>query len=278
MVTGVARNLTVPDSIKFDSSFTMSTLGTVVYNVAIGDIDGDGKPDLAASGQPASITIRRNVAAAGILDSMSFQPPVGFTAGDSPTKLVITDLNGDTKPEIAAVNEGDGTLSVFTNTSTLGIISGSSFSAKVDFPVGNGPRGMTIADIDRDGRWDIVAANESAGTLSILRNVQGTVSSVEDEAAIPTVFSLSQNYPNPFNPSTTIRYGVPVRSHVRLILYNVIGQEVGQLADEEVSPGFHAVIWNAPVASGVYFYRMTAESLDGQERSFVEVKKLVLVR
>ena len=89
---------------------------------------------------------------------------------------------------------------------------------------------------------------------------------------IPTQFTLMQNYPNPFNPSTTIRFGLPERSRVRLIVYNALGEQVAQLIDGDREAGYHAVSFNAAgLASGVYFYRITAGT-------FVDTKRLLFIR
>lgn len=93
----------------------------------------------------------------------------------------------------------------------------------------------------------------------------------------PTVFSLAQNYPNPFNPTTQIRYGLPKQSHVILAIYNMLGQEIARLLDEDQREGYHEVRWDgrsrngALVSSGVYFYRITAGS-------FVDIKKMMLLK
>ncbi len=83
---------------------------------------------------------------------------------------------------------------------------------------------------------------------------------------------LDQNYPNPFNPSTTIRYGLPERSHVSLAVYNTLGQQVTVLQNGEQEAGYHDVKFDASsLPSGVYFYRL-------QAGSYVETRKLCLVR
>jgi hypothetical protein len=95
---------------------------------------------------------------------------------------------------------------------------------------------------------------------------------------IPTVFSLGQNYPNPFNPSTTIQYGLPARSSVRLVIYNILGQVVKELVNAEQQAGYQTVVWNANVSSGLYFYRLEGTSLDDQSKKFVDTKKMLLLR
>jgi len=78
-----------------------------------------------------------------------------------------------------------------------------------------------------------------------------------------TTPQVRQNYPNPFNPTTTIRFALPQDAHVQLAVYNIRGQLVHLLADEDLERGYHSVIWNGrdgndkPVASGVYFYRLS---------------------
>jgi len=96
--------------------------------------------------------------------------------------------------------------------------------------------------------------------------------------SVPGEFSMEQNYPNPFNPSTVIRYGVPVRSHVKLEIYNMLGQRVALLADEEQDARFYETTWQAQAASGLYFYRLEAVASDDPIRSFVAVKKMLMLK
>ena len=94
---------------------------------------------------------------------------------------------------------------------------------------------------------------------------------------VPTKFDLSQNYPNPFNPSTTIKFSVPKATVVILKIYNMIGQEVATLVNEQKEIGFYSLTWNGKnnfntqVASGVYIYRIVAGD-------FVSVKKMNLLK
>jgi Secretion system C-terminal sorting domain len=95
---------------------------------------------------------------------------------------------------------------------------------------------------------------------------------------IPKSYELSQNYPNPFNPSTTLQYGLPARSSVRLVIYNVLGQVVKILINAEQQAGFQSVVWNANVSSGMYFYRLEAMSMDNPSKRFVETRKMLLLK
>jgi hypothetical protein len=104
--------------------------------------------------------------------------------------------------------------------------------------------------------------------------------SVENEGGIPTEFILSQNYPNPFNPSTTIKFSVPTESNIKLSIFNILGQEVKVLVDNQVQQaGTYNLTFNAKdLTSGIYFYRLTAAPVENGNRSFVNVKKMILIK
>jgi hypothetical protein len=99
---------------------------------------------------------------------------------------------------------------------------------------------------------------------------------MEDEEH-PEGFSLSTNYPNPFNPETRISYFIPQTSHVRLEVFNVLGQKIRTLMDDVQTAGKKEVTWDGtdaqgmPVASGVYFYNLKADNYN-------QSKKMILMR
>jgi len=100
---------------------------------------------------------------------------------------------------------------------------------------------------------------------------------IRNPGSTPGMYKLGQNFPNPFNPTTTIQYEVPAFVHVTIAIYNVAGERVRVLVNEEKGPGRHFASWNGrneageTVASGVYFYRMKAGP-------FVQAKKLVFLK
>jgi len=95
---------------------------------------------------------------------------------------------------------------------------------------------------------------------------------VDEENSVPRSFSLSQNYPNPFNPTTIISYQVPQNSFVNLKIFDVLGNEIKELINENKQPGYYEVQFNAgELTSGVYFYRLSAGN-------FFETKKMVVVK
>ena len=103
---------------------------------------------------------------------------------------------------------------------------------------------------------------------------ENVITDVKDNEVnnLPTQYSLMQNYPNPFNPTTTIQFELPEKSDVVLDVFNILGEKVATLINEEMSAGAKKVVFNAAgLSSGVYFYRLKAGN-------FVEVKKLTLLR
>jgi hypothetical protein len=98
-----------------------------------------------------------------------------------------------------------------------------------------------------------------------------------DVSELPRAFMLYQNVPNPFNPITTIRFDLPVRSYVKLVVYNVKGQLVRMLIDRDIEAGSREIRWDGrdymdrSVASGVYFYRLDTPN-------FSESRKMLLLR
>ena len=93
-----------------------------------------------------------------------------------------------------------------------------------------------------------------------------------DTILVPNKFELSQNYPNPFNPSTVIRYHLPLVSHVSLKVFDVLGNEIVSLVNEEKPAGSYEAEFNASqLSSGIYLYKIRAGS-------FVETKKMILMK
>jgi len=101
---------------------------------------------------------------------------------------------------------------------------------------------------------------------------------VNDEMVIPSKFELSQNYPNPFNPSTKISYSLPSESKIKLQVFNSLGEVVTTLVNNTKNAGVHTVNWDASnLASGVYIYRINAESV-ADSKEFSMVKKMILMK
>ncbi|MCA6420813.1 MAG: VCBS repeat-containing protein, partial [Cytophagales bacterium] len=127
--------------------------GTFHTSLAIGDLDGDGKADLAVTTSINVVSIFRNTGTSGVI---SYAAQINFPTGLYPASVAIGDLDGDGKADLAVTNRGSNTISVFRNTGTPGAIS---YAAKIDFATGSRPRSIAFGDLDQDGRTDLAVTN-----------------------------------------------------------------------------------------------------------------------
>jgi hypothetical protein len=147
----------------------------------IADIDGDGKPDLiVVDDYNNAISIYRNIGTNGILTTASFAPPVVLPTTSrsySPYGIAVADLDGDGKLDIIVTENGNNLVSVYKNNCTPGQIATNLFGPRLDFPTGSQPQRMAVADLDGDGKPDLIVANTGDGTISILQNISegGTI-------------------------------------------------------------------------------------------------------
>ncbi len=103
---------------------------------------------------------------------------------------------------------------------------------------------------------------------------------IDDPTELPNNFELSQNYPNPFNPTTTIQYNLPVAGKVNLIVYNILGEKVESLVNENQPAGSHQITFNSDkLSSGIYFYKLEIEETNSKNaipKSLM--KKMILLK
>lgn len=93
----------------------------------------------------------------------------------------------------------------------------------------------------------------------------------------PKIFEVYQNYPNPFNPTTKIKYSIPQDAFVSIKIFNVLGEEVSKLVNNEMKAGIHEVDFKANnLSSGFYFYIVEAKGTDGTK--YFDSKKMILLR
>ena len=160
---------------SFSSPLTFIA-GSNPSTIFTSDVDGDGKPDMVSINLASNtLSVYRNSSTSG---NLSFSPKVDFATGSYPEMVIMADVDGDSKPDAVVPNYGSGTVSVFRNISTPGLIT---FAPKVDFIVGAGPLDAVIGDVDGDGKPDIVVTNNTSNTVSLLKNT--TINSIISFAA-----------------------------------------------------------------------------------------------
>jgi hypothetical protein len=238
-----------------------STPFSNLYYTTGGDVDGDGRPEFFVGPVTSWITMYEADSVHHYSPRFLFHlVPSGF---DVPTYLT-SDVDGDGKPELVIFSSG------YTHV----------FKSNADnqyslwyFRHDDNSTSVLFYDIDRDGRKDILVSKGVNG-VGVFTDVYRANSSagISNGKELPGSILLSNSFPNPFNPTTTITYEIPSRSRVTLKVFNLLGEEVATLVDEEVSAGRHSEIWNATgIASGVYFCRL-------QVGERVMTSKLLLMR
>jgi hypothetical protein len=169
------------------------------------------------------------------------------------------------------------------------IVPGAQFSLRIpQIEIGHDYNVEFYADHNGNGIYDApstdhawrISFNSNTGNFvqNFLHNANFTdinwsnITGVEEETITPNSFALNQNYPNPFNPTTTITFNLDEGSNVLLKVYDVLGQEVAALINENMSSGLHQVQFDATnLQSGTYYYRI-------ETNNYSEVKKMVLLK
>ncbi len=127
-------------------------------------------------------------------------------------------------------------------------------------------------DYDREGTRSIRSVSRSGGSSGETIDFESVTVALLSGKSLPEAFALRQNYPNPFNPITQVAFDLPKASHVKLTVYNVLGQEVDVLMDQRMEAGSHVAEWDAEsFSTGVYFYRIAADN-------FSQTKKMLLLK
>lgn len=151
------------------------------YKLALGDIDGDGKPDVVvANRESQSVSVLRNIGTPG---NVKLATKVDFAAGVRPAGIAVGDLDGDGKLDMAVANRTSNTILVYRNLSTPGVID---FSAPVELITGPTPEDISIADVNANGKPEIIV--ESNTLLSIYANLS-TVGALSFAARYDQMFT-----------------------------------------------------------------------------------------
>ena len=213
--------------------------------------------------------------------------PLGFSEGVTLEKVEFTDRVKGFEMKIANIDNDNrqviiGLISMVTKEAP-DMASGSGPIANLHFTVDEGISKLEIDAIELSEPSHSLTYyynDYSSGVpevKSIHPEMERTEVNLANGPADSTVYAMDQNYPNPLNPVTEIKYAIPEAGHVKIMVFNILGQNVRNLVDKEQSVGQYSVVWDGKdtngetVASGVYFYRIKANE-------FSETRKMLLLK
>jgi len=208
------------------------------------------------------------------------------------TSVFTSETDTVTFQNVSAGNQANKIVKIFNNTSEAQEISGfynkkNEFKITDDFPITIPPNG----DISMIFKFNAIDSQEIIDTLYVVSKSADemialpiilignqNVSSIENQSSKPLVdFKLEQNYPNPFNPITLINYSIPEASILKLSIYNLLGEEILELVNQEISQGNYSIKWNAEgVSSGVYFFVLEALGVNSKKNVILTRKMLLM--
>jgi FG-GAP-like repeat/Calx-beta domain/FG-GAP repeat len=163
---------TTPAGATTPSFASQQTFATAIgpFFVALGDVNGDGKPDILFTnyGEPGTVSVLLNTTAPGAT-TVSFATEQTFATGRDPNSVALGDVNGDGKPDLVVTNDRDSTVSVLLNLTPSGATV-ALFAPQQIFATGTFPRSAVLGDVNGDGKLDILLANAGNTTVSVLLN------------------------------------------------------------------------------------------------------------
>jgi hypothetical protein len=186
-----------------------------------------------------------------------------------PSRLTMTATFDDASATIQVLRDGDPVVALIRLCDSTGALVTERWS--------DAQGELTVSGLSPLESYTAVATSDGCTAARTVLVGQLVTDVPEDRLELPGDFRLYQNYPNPFNPTTTISFDLPSKDLVRIDVFNSVGQKVSALLNKELPAGHHSIEWKAvdsegrEVASGVYFYRITA----GQT---VSSRKMILVR
>jgi len=219
------------------------------------DLDGDGDLDLLVGSETGiSTKYFSNDGYNNFQENVSTFSTVAFPNYSRPT---LADIDNDNDYDLI-IGDGWGEVFYYLNEGTMYFPKWAQFDVLFDGIEVKQNAHPGFADLDGDGRKDMIIG-EYDGNFNYFKNLFSPITVIEDQNTTSSVndFILFQNYPNPFNPVTTISYDLKIAGRVTLKVYDILGNLVKTLVDEDKVFGIHRVDFLADsLASGVYFYTL----------------------
>jgi hypothetical protein len=246
------------------------TVGNGPWVVVSGDVNNDGIPDVVcanSSGSSFSVVL---------CDSLgNLSSPTNYSIGAFPLSVDLGDVDGDLDLDIVTSNFTGANFTLYENDGT-GI-----FINRNDLPSNQAGSCAVFHDRDNDGDMDMTGIDELQDLLILFTN--GPITDVTEGNDTPEEFTLYQNYPNPFNPTTNIGFRIADFGFVSLKVYDLLGNEIVTLVNEEKEPGTYTVEFNTSTlpgrqagikhlsSSGMYFYTLKVGK-------YSETKKMIIIK
>ncbi len=256
---------------------TLLSIGQLAYDIEIGDWNSDGFPDIVACFDRGSTgrDPKRDVALFSNDGDANFTDSDLIVQREYTRILKLVDADGDNDLDLAF--GGPTIRSKFQLAlNQAGEIDSLLVLSNQDLEI----QGIDAADLDGDGIIDFVTSDQRGGNVLFFKGLGFTTAvSSSSFPHTPRAFALSQNYPNPFNPATTIKFSLAQAGSVKLSIFNILGQEVAVLVDENYPVGVHTVSWDgSQQPSGVYFYRLELDTQTPGGKKLVKTRKLALLK
>jgi hypothetical protein len=233
------------------------------------DLDNDSDPDILAVNdlfdQEDQVVCFKNQDGLGTLWNFS----VISTALDGAQAVYAADLDGDGDRDALTASDGDDMIAWYENNGSGGFGEPQIITREAD-----DPNSVFAADLDGDGDNDVLSASRSDNTIAWYENLSNStgVHPFDEDNLIPASPELAQNFPNPFNPVTKIQFSVNNAGHIKLEVYNSLGQKISTLIDDYYMAGHYKISFDgSDLPTGLYFYKMTTESL-------TQIRKMILIK
>ena len=256
---GLDASFAAGDWVFASQSVTVASAVTAnVTGLAVGDVNASYTPSTGtAFAKSTSMSLANGTDRFAISNSSSIA--IGSVTMKISANSVITEITSKLPGFVSQINGSNATLVWYAA------------DAKTAFQLNTNDAIATVKLADK------AAQGSSVSIATEMTDISGeAVMSKVAVASLPTEFSLMQNYPNPFNPSTQISYNLPQAGKVTLTVYNLMGQEVAKLVNEQKNAGSYSIEW-APknLASGMYIYRINVQT---EKELLTSSKRLMLLK